>query len=101
MQAFRAGDVAQAFTYASPVFRKLWRCPNLWADGAGWLWPDFQCLQFSIDELIGTMDAPVQVVYFTGTDLTVVAAFYAMVLVPDEGWRINEVQIFPVDQQAS
>ena len=100
--AFRRGDIETAFEFASPGIQQTFGNPETFGQmvqkGYGQIYSTFN---FRFDELIGTMDAPVQVVYFTGTDLSVVVAFYAMRLIPGEGWRIDGVQIYPLNQQAS
>lgn len=102
VQAFRRGDMEAAFAFASPGIQHTFGDAETFGQmvqaGYGQIYSTFS---FRFDELIGTTQAPVQVVYFTGTDLSVVVAFYAMTPIPGEGWRIDGVQIYPVDQQAS
>ena len=99
--AFRAGDMETAFTYAAPNIQATFGTPEVFGmmveRGYGQI---FSTLDYEFQRLIGTPAQPIQVVAFTGTDLSSVIAFYVMELQPDGHWRIAGVQIIPAEQQA-
>ena len=101
VDAFRAGDVETAFTFAAPGIQATFGTPEVFgtmvAHGYGQI---FSTLDYEFQDLIGTQRQPIQVVAFTGTDLTSVIAFYAMELQPDGQWRIGGARIIPAEQQA-
>ena len=101
VEAFRAGDLETAFSFAAPRIRQVFGTPQVFGQmveqGYGQI---FSTLDFEFVELVGTVQSPVQVVAFTGTDLTTILAFYFMELQPEGVWRIGGVQIAAAEEQA-
>ena len=100
VQAFRQGDIEAAYSYAAPGIQAAFPSPEIFGfmveQGYG---PIFSTYRYQFLDVIGTPYEPVQVVQFTGTDLTTAMAFYLMEIQPDGQWRIAGVQIQGLPQQ--
>ncbi len=100
VEAFRAGDLERAFSFAAPSIQKTFGDSQAFGrmveQGYGQI---FSAFDFSFIGTLGTQDAPIQLVRFTGTDLTAVMAFYFMELQSGGQWRIAGVQLSTVPDQ--
>lgn len=92
--AFRQGDIEAAYSYASPGIQEVFPTPEIFGfmveSGYGQI---FNTYRYEFLDVIGSVYEPIQVVQFTGADLTTALAFYLMEIQPDGQWRIAGVQI--------
>lgn len=95
LQAFTARDVAQAFTFASPMIQGMFGTSDTFGTmverGYPMVWNNAD-VQFGDTQQVG--DMVLQRVYIRDTTGTLHALEYAMINGPD-GWRINGVQLLP------
>lgn len=93
LNAFRADDWAQAFTYASPMIQRLFRDPTGFSamvrGGYPMVW---RPSRVEVGELERTPRGPVQIMYFEDAAGVRYVAAYEMTQV-DGVWRINGVHI--------
>lgn len=95
MQAFREGDVAEAFTYASPNLRALFGSPEVFGGmvqrGYPMVWQPGKVELLERRNVAGGLWQRVRVTDAAGRGHLL---DYQMVETP-EGWRINAVQVLP------
>ncbi len=100
VEAFRDGDLDRAFSFAAPSIQRTFGDSQTFGrmveQGYGQI---FSAFEFSFVGTVGSQDAPIQLVRFTGTDLTAVMALYLMELQPGGQWRIAGVQLGTVPEQ--
>jgi len=95
LQAFTSRDVAQAFTFASPMIQGMFGTSDNFGmmveRGYPMVWNNAD-VQFGDQQQVG--DVVLQRVYIRDTTGTLHALEYAMITGPD-GWLINGVQLLP------
>ena len=94
LDAFQRDDWNEAFTYASPVLRKLFGTPERFRDMVlGGYRAVYRPQQVSFRELDLSGPRPVQIVFFIGPDGLAYLAAYEMERQEDGSWRIASVQM--------
>ncbi len=94
LEAFQRDDWSEAFTYASPVLRKLFGTPERFRDMVlGGYRAVHRPQQVSFRELDLSGPRPVQIVFFIGPDGLAYLAAYEMEQQKDGSWRIAGVQM--------
>jgi hypothetical protein len=99
--AFRSGDVPEAWSYASPNIQRLFQSPDNFArmvqQGYPMVWQPGEVDFIDLQSLSGLIVQRVQVIDAQGR---VFYLGYAMIQT-ESGWRINGVQLLPAPDVAA
>jgi ketosteroid isomerase-like protein len=90
LQAFRADDVPQAFSYASPAIQSIFKDPDTFMSmvRAGFQ-PVYRPREYEFRDLVTVEGRWTQRVLVVGPDGVPVVAQYVMERQPDGSWRID------------
>ena len=102
MQAFQRDDGVEAFSYAAPSIRAIFKTPERFMSMVQRGYPPVyrpQTVQFL--DLVESGGRPLQKVQVVGPDGLPVMAVYTMELQPDGMWRIAGCVLFQMDGRAT